>query len=109
MDRKRIREEVIEILANKLHKLPTPPPSWEDDDEEFDYDGQVLRPEVTDNHLDIAEVAMDLEDAFGINFEETMPGDAGMETIGKVVDYIDGRLSAARGGKTVAAGKREDD
>ncbi len=104
MERKRIREEVIEILAYKLHKLPSPPPSWEDDDEEFDYDSQVLRPEITDNHLDIAEVAMDLEDAFGINFEDILPGDATMETIGKVVDFIEGRINS-----TLAKAGRKDD
>lgn len=98
MERKRIREEVIEILANKLHKLPPPPPSWEpseDDEEPFDYDAQALKPDVTDNHLDIAEVSMDLEDAFGINFEDALPGDAGLETIGKVIDYIEVRVSVA--------------
>lgn len=98
MDRKRIREEVIEILANKLHKLPPPPPSWdaEDEDEDpFDYDAQAIKPEITDNHLDIAEVAMDLEDAFGINFEDALPGEAGMETIGQIIDYIQARIQNA--------------
>ncbi|MBA2482783.1 MAG: hypothetical protein H0V44_19130 [Planctomycetes bacterium] len=104
MERKRIREEVIEIMAYKLHKLPSPPPSWEDDEDEFDYDGQVLRPEITDNHLDIAEVAMDLEDAFGINFEDVLPGDAGMESIGKVVDFIEVQIS-----KTLAKAGRKDE
>ncbi len=106
MDRKRIREEVIEILANKLHKLPSPPPSWEDEGEEpFDYDAQVLRPEITDNHLDIAEVAMDLEDAFGVNFEDALPGDASMDTIGKIIDYIQARIQTAH---AKAAKKAED-
>jgi acyl carrier protein len=108
MDRKRIREEVIEILANKLHKLPPPPPSWEEegeDEEPFDYDAQVIKPEITDNHLDIAEVAMDLEDAFGVNFEDALPGDAGMESIGKVIDYIQARIQSAHA-KTA---KKDDD
>ena len=96
MDRKRIRDEVIEVLANKLHKLPAPA---EGDAEGFDYEAQVLMPEVTDNHLDIAEVAMDLEDAFGVNFEDTLPGGEGMETIGKVIVYIEGRLHAQHAGK----------
>jgi acyl carrier protein len=95
MDRRRIREEVIEILANKLHKLPPPPPSWDEDEEEFDYDAQVLKPDVTDNHLDIAEVSMDLEDAFGINFDDSLPGDQGLETIGKVIDFIEQRVTSA--------------
>ncbi len=95
MDHKRIREEVIEILANKLHKLPAPPPSWEDPEDDFDYEAQALKPDITDNHLDIAEVSMDLEDAFGINFEDSLPGDAGMETIGLVVDFIEKRVNSA--------------
>lgn len=92
MDRKRIRDEAIEILANKLHKLPPP-----GDDPEFDYEGQKLRPEITDNHLDIAEVAMDLEDAFGFNFEDKLPGDEGLESIGQVIDLIESRLAAIAG------------
>jgi hypothetical protein len=88
MDRKRIHDEVVEILSAKLNNLPPLHP-----DEEFDYENQKLVPEITKEPLDIAEVGMDLEDAFGINFEETMPGDAGMETIGKVIDFIAGRVA----------------
>ncbi len=88
MDKKRIRDEVIEILATKLHNLPQP-----SDEDDFDYDAQALVPDITKDPLDIAEVSMDLEDAFGINFEETLPGDAGMETISKVVSYIDTRIA----------------
>lgn len=88
MDKKRIRDEVIEILAAKLHNLPQPA-----DDDDFEYDDQALVPDITKDPLDIAEVSMDLEDAFGINFEEILPGDAGMETISKVVGYIDTRIA----------------
>jgi acyl carrier protein len=88
MDRTRVHDEVIEILAHKLPALPPPHP-----DEEFDYENQVLIPDITKDPLDIAEVSMDLEDAFGINFEDVMPGDAGMETIGNVVTYIHGVLA----------------
>ena len=95
MDRKRIRDEVIEILCNKLHNLPPP-----GDDPDFDYEHQALVPDITKDPLDVAEVAMDLEDAFGVNFEEALPGDPGMETIGKVVDYLDMRINARA--KTVA-------
>jgi acyl carrier protein len=91
MEKKRIREEVIEILCHKLHNLPHP-----GDDEEFDYDKQTLVPDITKDPLDIAEVAMDLEDAFGVNFDESLPGDAGMETIGRVVDYLDRRINDER-------------
>ena len=96
MDRTRIMEEVVEILANKLHQLPTPP-SDRDADPDFDYENQVFS-ELVQHHLDIAEVSMDLEDAFGVNFEETLPGGAGLETIGQVVDFIHLKVNAHRGG-----------
>jgi acyl carrier protein len=92
MDRSRVRDEVVEILAHKLHNLPPLHP-----DEEFDYESQALIPDITKDPLDIQELAMDLEDAFGINFEETLPGDSGMETIGKVADYIHGVLQKRDG------------
>ncbi len=93
MDKKRIREEVIEIMCNKLHNLPHP-----GDDDEFDYDKQALVPDITKDPLDIAEVAMDLEDAFGVNFDEALPGEAGLETIGRVVEYLDRRINQERPG-----------
>ncbi len=96
MDSKRIRDEVIEILANKLHKLPQLPIEPEADEDPYDYENQVLVPDITDNHLDIAEVSMDLEDAFGFNFDDQLPGGEGLETIGKVVDLIHGRVTAPR-------------
>ncbi len=100
MDRKRIFEEVVEILANKLHQLP-PLPTSADDADDFDYENQQLVPDITSNQLDIAEVSMDLEDAFGVNFEDTLPGGEGLETVGKVVDFIarktaHGRASSGR-------------
>lgn len=96
MERDRVRDEVIEILANKLHRLPPPPVHLEPDEEPYDYEGQKLVPDVTDNHLDIAEVAMDLEDAFGFNFDESLPGSEGLETIGQLVDVIHRKVTAAR-------------
>ncbi|MEK7414243.1 MAG: hypothetical protein AAB263_13090 [Planctomycetota bacterium] len=89
MDKKRIRDEVIEILAHKLHRLP---PLVDGDKEGFDFESQRLVPDITDNHLDVAEVAMDIEDAFGINFEDVLPGGAGMETIGQVIEFVGQRL-----------------
>ena len=97
MDRKRVFEEVIEILSNKLHQLP-PLPTDPNEDADFDYENQALVPDITSNHLDIAEVSMDLEDAFGVNFEESLPGSEGLETIGKVVDHIHSKISSARVG-----------
>ncbi|MDA3962211.1 MAG: hypothetical protein PF961_15580 [Planctomycetota bacterium] len=87
MDRKRIRDEVIEILCNKLPALPLPT-----EDPDFDYDGQVLIPEITDNDLDIAEVVMDLEDAFDVPFSGPQPGEKGMEKIADIIDYIHKQL-----------------
>ncbi len=89
MDSKRIRDEVIEILANKLHRLPT---LADGESDGFDFAAQKLVPDITDNHLDIAEVAMDIEDAFGINFEEVLPGGQGMETIGQVIEFVAAKL-----------------
>lgn len=103
MDRKRIREEVVEILCAKLHNLPQP--SHEDD---FDYENQALVPDITKDPLDIAEVSMDLEDAFGVNFEDTMPGDGGMETIGKVVDYLDERITLREAAAAKARAEAEE-
>lgn len=88
MDRKRISDEVIEILCSKLLTLPLPA-----DDPEFDYLNQALVPEVTDNELDIAEVAMDLEDAFDIQFLDTMPGGDELPTIGAIIDFIDAKVN----------------
>jgi len=88
MDRSRVHDEVIEILAHKLNALPPLSP-----DDDFDYENQILVPDITKDPLDIAEVSMDLEDAFGINFDENLPGEPGMETIGKVVDFIHGILA----------------
>ena len=103
MDRKRIREEVVEILCAKLHNLPQP--SHEDD---FDSETQALVPDITKDPLDIAEVSMDLEDAFGVNFEDTMPGDGGMETIGKVVDYLDERIALREAAAAKARAEAEE-
>ena len=89
MDAKRIRDEVIEILANKLHRLPT---LVDGDSDGFDFAAQKLVPDITDNHLDIAEVAMDIEDASGVNFEEVLPGGQGMETIGQVIEFVGAKL-----------------
>jgi hypothetical protein len=89
MDRKRIAEEVIELLCAKLHNLPLP-----GDDPDFDYEATALVPEITDNELDIAEVGMDLEDAFGVTFVESSPGREGLETIGQIIDHIDQQLKS---------------
>lgn len=88
MDRKRIRDEVIEILCNKLPALPLPT-----EDPEFDYEAQTLVPDITDNDLDIAEVVMDLEDAFDVPFSGAQPGDNDMTTIRDVIEYLHKQLA----------------
>jgi hypothetical protein len=93
MERKRVADEVIEILCKHLHRLPLP-----HDEEEFDYELQPLRPEITNNDLDIAEVSMDLEDAFGVSFGEDLPGSDTLTTIGQVIDFITERLKAIEAG-----------
>ncbi len=99
MDRKRIFDEVIEILSNKLHQLPPPShgSAGVQEEDAFDYESCKLVPDITSNHLDIAEVTMDMEDAFGVSFEDSkQPGAEGLETIGKVVDFITARVNRAR-------------
>ncbi len=83
LDRNRIAEEVIDILCTKLHTLPLP-----EDADDFDYEGQTLIGEVTEDPLDVAEVTMDLEDAFGISFDDVQPGEKGLETIAEIIDTI---------------------
>jgi acyl carrier protein len=88
MERARILEEVVEIVAHKLSSLP----AW-GRYQPADYEIRKFNPELTLNHLDLAEVAMDIEDAFGVAFEHDL-GQPGFETIAQVVDYIDGQLKA---------------
>lgn len=88
MDRKRIADETIEILCNKLHALPLPA-----EDPEFEFDTMHFIPDITQDPLDIAEVTMDLEDAFGFNFNEHELGKEGLETIGQLIDFIIKTLS----------------
>ncbi len=83
MELARIREEVFEIFTEKLTRLP--PLNVGD---AFDFGGQVIAPDITDDPLDIAELTMALEDAFGVLFDDKVPGDSGLETIGDVVVFI---------------------
>jgi len=83
MDRKRVADEVIEVLCHKLPQLPLP-----GEDPSYNYEKQRLVPDVTDNQLDVAEVQMDLEDAFDVAFVEEMPGEGSLITVGDLIDYI---------------------
>ena len=89
LSRARIRDELIELLCEKLLNLHTP----HDVEPDYDYESIRLMPDITDNELDLAEVAMDIEDAFGIAFEDNhLPGGRDLETIGKIIDFIAGSL-----------------
>ena len=83
MDRNRVAEEIIAIMCRKLLRLPRPT-----EEPHFDYEGQIISPNVTRNHLDIAEVVMEIEDNFGIVFDGPEPGDDSMKTIGHVIDFV---------------------
>ncbi len=92
MDRKRIADEVIELLCNKLPSLPLPA-----DNPDFDYMSVRLIPDITSNDLDIAEISMDIEDAFEVAFAEYLPGSEGLPTISSIVDYIESQLNEQTG------------
>ena len=106
MDRARIRAEVIEIIANKpffAYKLPMIPANG--DEGGFDYertriktikkdDGTVEAEGLTDNPLDLHETTMELEDAFGISFDDRLLGDDGLELLGEVIAVVVAKLAA---------------
>ncbi len=85
----RIQEEVIEVFCRKLKRLPPMNVG-----EAFDFINQTIAPDITDDPLDIAELTMALEDAFGILFQEKSPGDSGFETIKDVAQYVFEELNA---------------
>ena len=74
LDHERIRDELIELLCEKLLNLPTP----HDVEPDYDYESVRLPPDI-DNELDLAEVAMDIEDALGIAFEDKSPPPQGRD------------------------------
>lgn len=105
MERVRIRAEVIELLAHKLYALPGIPANG--DEGGFEYDsarirttkddkGEVEHQGLTDNPLDLHEVGMDIEDAFGVSFDDKLPGDEGLETVADVVEHVHARVNRAR-------------
>ncbi len=107
MDRPRIRAEVIEILANKPFFMAKLPMIGADGDEGgFDYDGARIKTILKDdgtveadgltaNPLDLYETSMELEDAFGVSFDDRTLGDEGLETIGDVVAVIARKINGA--------------
>lgn len=89
MKLERILEEVVEVFCKKLSRLP--PMNVGD---AFDFHNQVIAPDITNDPLDIAELTMALEDAFGILFQDKSPGDSGLETIKDVAQFVFEELSA---------------
>jgi acyl carrier protein len=91
MDRNRITEEAIEVFCHKLHSIPLPI-----DDPGFDHLQYPLLPDdVRDDkrkdtmaELDMAELTMDLEDAFGITLVDHRLGKDDLPTIGAVIELI---------------------
>ena len=89
MEIPRIRDEVLEIVSEKLPRIPPLHVG-----EAFDFDNQIIAPDVTDDPLDIAELTMALEDAFGVIFDDKVPGDSGMERVIDVVHAIHEKINA---------------
>lgn len=88
MDRERVKSETIEVLCHKLHAL------GDVNNPVDDIESKVLFPDVTEDELDVAEVTMDLEDAFGTHFTDGVPGDPGLETVGEIIDFLYERVNA---------------
>ncbi len=77
-----IRNKVIDIIADRLSK-----------DKATITDASNIIADLGADSLDIAEIMMDLEDAFGVKLEE----DQELKTIGDIVTYIEGKVAASNG------------
>jgi len=77
-----IRNKVIDIIADRLSK-----------DKATITDASNVIADLGADSLDIAEIMMDLEDAFGVKLEE----DQELKTIGDIVTYIEGKVAASNG------------
>lgn len=75
-----IRNKVIDIIAERL--------SSKDKDSITDESNVIA--DLGADSLDIAEIMMDLEDAFGIKLEEDNDS---LKTIGDIVSYIEGKVA----------------
>lgn len=74
-----IRNKVIEIIAERLSK-----------EADAITDESNVIADLGADSLDIAEIMMDLEDAFGIKLEEDNDS---LKTIGDIVSYISGKVA----------------
>jgi acyl carrier protein len=73
-----IRTKVIDIIADRLSR-----------DKATITDQSNVVADLNADSLDIAEIMMDLEDAFGVKLEE----DQDLKTIGDIVGYIEKRVA----------------
>ncbi|MBA3709171.1 MAG: acyl carrier protein [Planctomycetes bacterium] len=73
-----IRNKVIEIIADRLSR-----------DKATITEASNVVADLGADSLDIAEIMMDLEDAFGVKLEE----DQDLKTIGDIVKYIEGKVA----------------
>ncbi len=74
-----VASKVIEVIAERLSKDP-----------ESVTEASNVIADLGADSLDIAEIMMDLEDAFGIKVEEDTEG---LNTIGDIVKYIEGKVA----------------
>jgi acyl carrier protein len=73
-----IRNKVIDIIADRLSR-----------DKATITEASNIIADLGADSLDIAEIMMDLEDAFGVKLEE----DQDLRTIGDVIKYIEGKVA----------------
>jgi acyl carrier protein len=73
-----IRNKVIDIIADRLSR-----------DKATITEASNIVADLGADSLDIAEIMMDLEDAFGVKLEE----DQDLKTIGDVIKYIEGKVA----------------
>ncbi len=74
-----IASKVIEVIAERLSKEP-----------DGITEASNVIADLGADSLDIAEIMMDLEDAFGVKVEEDTEG---LNTIGDIVKYIEGKVA----------------
>jgi acyl carrier protein len=73
-----IRNKVIDIIADRLSR-----------DKATITEASNIVADLGADSLDIAEIMMDLEDAFGVKLEE----DQDLKTIGDVIKYLEGKIA----------------
>jgi acyl carrier protein len=73
-----IRTKVIDIIADRLSR-----------DKATITESSNVVSDLGADSLDIAEIMMDLEDAFGVKLEE----DQDLKTIGDIIKYIDSKVA----------------